>query len=40
MNKVLFQQQNVSRQHLEIIELLIVEAIQDTIEQGKQLVVK
>jgi hypothetical protein len=37
---VLFQQQNVSWQHLEIIELLIVEVIQDTIEQGKQLVVK
>lgn len=40
MNRVLFQQQNVSWQRLEIIELLIVEAIQDTIEQGKQFVVK
>lgn len=40
MNMALFQQQNVSWQCLEIIELLVVETIQDTIEQGKQLVVK
>lgn len=40
INRSLFQQQNVSWQCLEIIESLIVEAIQNTIEQGKQLVVK
>jgi len=40
MNRVLFQQQNISWKHPEIIELLIVEAIQDIIEQGKQLVMK